>query len=109
MATIAAEFECQRLQFRWPPILAGTCGSLRLAHPRELMSFLGSWIPFAINKDERDPRLSIGQRYASEQVYLERIDRAAKDLVTSGFLLEADLGSIHDRAAKEWEYRQSVH
>jgi Alpha/beta hydrolase domain len=78
----------------------------------ELIGLLGSWIPFAHNKGERiergDPRSSVEERYASEQAYLDAIDRAAKNLVRSGFLLEPDLASIHDRAAKEWEFRRTL-
>jgi len=78
----------------------------------ELLGLLGSWIPFARSKGERielgDPRSSVKELYASEQAYLDAIDRAAKNLVRSGFLLEPDLASIHDRAAKEWEFRRTL-
>ena len=79
----------------------------------ELLALLGSWIPFARSQGERiergDPRSSVGERYPSEQAYLDAIDRAAKNLVRSGFLLESDVATIHDRAAKEWEFRRTLH
>lgn len=96
------------------PLASYTGWNLRspsIGAPTELLSFVGSWIPFASDAGEqagrKDPRPSVAERYGSEQVYLSAIDKAARALIASGFLLEADLGSIHDRAAKEWSYRQS--
>lgn len=72
----------------------------------------GSWIPFPLTKASResrnDPRASIEERYPTEQAYLEQIDKAAAALVAAGYLLEIDVPVVHARAAKEWEYRQSV-
>ena len=64
--------------------------------PGEMLSFVGSWIPFPLAKVE--------QRYPSEQVYLEQIDTAARKLAQAGYVLEADLALLHERAAREWEY-----
>lgn len=78
----------------------------------EPLAFVGSWVPFARTQAERnahaDTRLSLEERYATEQAYLEAIDKAASALVRSGFLLRDDLGAIHNRAAKEWDFRQSL-
>ncbi len=75
----------------------------------EMLSYTGSWIPFPLTKQERtksgDPRRSIQERYASKQAYLDKIDQAAHDLVTAGFLLETDVPLLHDRAGREWDYR----
>ena len=74
--------------------------------------FVGSWIPFARNRTTRlaagDPRLSIEERYAGKQDYLFRIDAAARGLALDRFLLPADLDLIHQRAAAEWDYRQTL-
>ncbi len=77
--------------------------------PTEMLSYTGSWIPFPLTKQDRlktgDPRRSIQERYRDRQAYLEKIDQAAHDLMLSGFLLEADLPLLHDRAAREWDFR----
>ena len=69
---------------------------------------VGSWIPFPVNKTERenrrDPRLSIEERYRNKRDYLERITAAAQKLVQDGFLLDRDVEKLRDRAAKEWDY-----
>ncbi len=97
------------------PLASYTGWNLRapaIGAPTELLEFVGSWIPFARTQAEQaergDTRVSIEQRYANEQVYLEAIDRAAEKLARSGFLLGEDLASIHDRATKEWEFRKSL-
>jgi hypothetical protein len=75
----------------------------------EMLSYTGSWIPFPLTERERmksgDPRRSIQERYSSKQAYLDKIDQAAHELVVAGFLLEADLPLLHDRAGREWDYR----
>ena len=78
----------------------------------EMLSYTGSWIPFALNKQERmksgDPRRSVQERYSDKQAYLVKIDAAAHELSKAGFLLETDLPLVHDRAAKEWDFRVNV-
>lgn len=71
--------------------------SPKIGAPTELLPFIGSWIPFS--------RAAIQQRYSSEQAYLDKIDQAARNLVASGFLLQADLVALHERAKSEWEFR----
>jgi len=77
-----------------------------------MLSYTGSWIPFALNKQERmksgDPRRSVQERYSDKQAYLVKIDAAAHELSKAGFLLETDLPLVHDRAAKEWDFRVNV-
>jgi Alpha/beta hydrolase domain len=41
-----------------------------------------------------DPRLSIEERYASKQAYLELVKKAAEALIAERFLLVADLKAI---------------
>jgi Alpha/beta hydrolase domain len=78
----------------------------------ELFAMTGSWIPFAKNERERqatgDPRLSIAERYKSKALYLEKISAATADLIKRGYLLPEDAGSLHERAAKEWDYREGL-
>ncbi len=98
------------------PLATYTGWNLRDPHigaPDELFSMVGSWIPFALTKTERenrkDPRLSIGERYSSKRDYLEKITAAAQHMVRDGLLLDDDLGRIRDRAAEEWDYVQGRH
>ena len=82
--------------------------SPRIGAPDELYSRTGSWIPFALNKTERenrhDPRLSLEERYPGKLDYLEKIAAAAHKLVADGFLLDEDVPKIRDLAASEWDY-----
>ncbi|MGD0435607.1 MAG: alpha/beta hydrolase domain-containing protein [Bryobacteraceae bacterium] len=93
------------------PLAANVGWNLRsktIGAPDELYDMVGSWIPFPVNKAERerrmDPRMAIDQRYPSKQAYLERITAAAQKLVQAGYLLDADVPKLRDRAAKEWDY-----
>ena len=97
------------------PLASYTGWNLRIAEigsPRDMLPFFGSWIPFPLTDGERriegDPRRSGAARYPSEADYLRRIDAAAENLVEAGWVLREDLPSLHERAAKEWHYRQSV-
>ncbi len=77
--------------------------------PTDMLSYTGSWIPFPVTKQERlmsgDPRSSVQERYRDRQAYLDQIDQAAHELVVSGFVLERDLPLLHERAAREWDFR----
>jgi len=80
----------------------------RIGAPEEMYSRYGSWIPFPVNKTERenrkDPRLSVEERYSSKRDYLEKVTAAAQKLVNAGFLLDDDVAKLRDRAALEWDY-----
>jgi hypothetical protein len=71
------------------------------------LSFLGSFLPFAKTRAEReksgDPRLSVAERYASREQYLEKFGEAAKKLVRERFLLEEDLPAVMVRGQREWD------
>ncbi len=95
------------------PLASYTGWNLRspsIGAPAELLSFVGSWIPFARTHEEGvqtgDPRPSIAERYASEEQYLDAIDKASDALVRQGYVLQADISLLHERAAKEWEFRE---
>ena len=67
----------------------------------------GSSIPFAATLSEReetgDPRLSIEERYASRQDFLEKIENAARELVAVGYLLEEDVELLVAQASEHYE------
>ena len=75
--------------------------------PRELVSLLGSWIPFPATRAAReaahDPRRSIEERYRSREDYLARVEQAADALVVSGYLLIDDEPRILQRASDTWD------
>jgi len=93
------------------PLATYTGWNLRSAGigaPDELYSMVGSYIPFARTKAERvktgDPRLSVEERYASKQAYLDRVRAAARDLVEGRYLLERDVAPVVARASAEWDF-----
>ncbi len=69
--------------------------SPKIGAPDQLYTQAGSWIPFPVNKAERenrkDPRLSIEERYPSKNDYLDKITAAAQQLVKEGYLLDRDI------------------
>ena len=81
--------------------------SERIGAPTELLPLIGSYIPFARTRVEReksgDPRPSVAERYASRADYLRRIDDAARQLVNQRYALQEDVGPIVDRAARHWD------
>jgi hypothetical protein len=76
--------------------------------PDELYSMIGSFVPFARDKQSReqahDPRMSVEERYASEDEFLKKIDEAARGLVAARFLLPQDVARVRRRAAEEWNF-----
>ena len=76
--------------------------------PDELYSMVGSFIPFSRDKQVReqthDPRLSIEERYASEDEFLKKIEDAARTLVAARYLLPMDIPLVHRRAARGMEF-----
>jgi len=74
----------------------------------ELLSMVGSFIPFARTKADRlklrDPRPSIEERYPNRQDYLERVKAAAQGLAREGYLLESDIPSVVTGAGDKWNY-----
>ncbi len=93
------------------PLASYTGWNLRsknIGAPEELYSMVGSFIPFPVNATERqnhkDPRQSVEERYKSKRDYLERITGAAQKMVSEGFLLDRDIATLRERAAKEWDY-----
>jgi len=92
------------------PLATYTGWNLRdpsIGAPEQRVSFLGSWIPLAKTVEERkrsgDPRLSIAERYASQEEYMSKFEQAAKKLVEQRFLLREDLPAVLERGKLEWK------
>jgi hypothetical protein len=75
---------------------------------KELVSLAGSAIPFAATKAQRtasgDPRLSVEERYKSKDDYLQKVRKAANDLVKDRYLLVDDVAPIVARAGGMWDF-----
>ncbi len=92
------------------PLATYTGWNLRsspIGAPDQVFSMAGSWFPFPKTKKDRtrrrDPRLSIAERYASRDEYLAKVEGAAKNLVSEGFLLDVDVKRLQEHSAKEWD------
>ena len=92
------------------PLATYTGWNLRdpsIGAPEQRVSFLGSWIPLARTAEERkksgDPRLSIAERYKSQEEYMSKFEQAAKKLIEQRFLLQEDLPAILERGRLEWK------
>ena len=93
------------------PLATTTGWNFRAAsvgQPREIYPLLGSYIPFAVSRDQRaashDPRPSVDERYRDRTDYLDRLKAAAVELIRSRYLLEEDLANVMDRGAAHWEF-----
>jgi hypothetical protein len=73
----------------------------------QIVSLLGSYVPFARTKAEReqrrDPRLSIEERYASRERYASLAREVANGLVRDRFLLPEDVDPVMRRAGAHWD------
>ena len=80
----------------------------KIGGTEQLVSLLGSYIPLAQTRADRDsshdPRASIAERYSSREQYMDRITKAADALVRDGYLLADDAQPVVKRAADHWEY-----
>ena len=80
----------------------------KIGSPDEAFDMVGSWIPFAWTRAQRDakkdPRPSIEERYKSREDYLAKIRAAADGLAASGYVLSADIEKIVARSAQEWDH-----
>ena len=69
---------------------------------------LAGWtLPLPATRAEReasgDPRSSIEERYSDREDYLEKVNRAAMDLVDEGYLLEEDVAEVLDLAGRKYD------
>jgi len=80
--------------------------TFELSGLRYLAGLVGSFEPFARTKAERersgDSRPSIEERYSNREDYLQRVRRAAADLVRERFVLQADVEGLVEQAAQTW-------
>jgi hypothetical protein len=93
------------------PLATYTGWNLRsrdIGAPEELNSMIGSFIPFAQSKADRelhhDPRASIAERYSGRADYLAKIEAAARQLAANGYLLQADIPQVVEHSVTEWDY-----
>jgi hypothetical protein len=75
--------------------------------PGDLMQMMGSTLPFARTRAERertgDPRPSIGERYPTREAYLDHVRACARRLAAARHVLEEDVGEIVERAARRYD------
>ena len=80
----------------------------RFGNPGTIVALAGSYIPFARTRAEReankDPRLSIEERYKGKTDYLARIRAVAQRLVKTGFMLDEDIELSVQRAERHWDW-----
>jgi hypothetical protein len=80
----------------------------RIGNPTTLYALLGSYVPFARTKADRearrDPRPSVEERYRDREDYLQRIRGSAATLVKDRFLLQEDVDDVVQRATRHWAY-----
>jgi alpha/beta hydrolase family protein len=76
--------------------------------PDRLAGEIGSYIPFARTKAERDragdPRPSIEERYRNRDEYVGKAAAAALDLVAHGYLLAEDVADVLTHAAEHYDW-----
>jgi alpha/beta hydrolase family protein len=74
----------------------------------EIVNLLGSYIPFARTRADRearkDPRRSIQERYRNEDDYLARLRAAAGELVKGRYLLPDDVDGVIERGRLQWQF-----
>jgi hypothetical protein len=72
--------------------------------PGELGS-TGAFFPFAATRQERlasgDPRLSLEERYPTQDDYVRKVTEAAQDLAARGLLLDEDVERIVEAAKRQ--------
>jgi hypothetical protein len=78
----------------------------QLSDLRYLAGLVGGFEPFARTREHRlangDSRLSIAERYNGRQDYLEKVRRAANDLVRQRFLRAEDVAAVLQSAEWTW-------
>jgi hypothetical protein len=99
-----------RLPEQLVPLATYTGWNLRdpkVGAPDVIYNMVGSFIPFARTKAEReasgDPRLSIEERYKDKEEYLRKVKQAAVALSGAGFLLKEDVEKVGSKAAARWD------
>jgi hypothetical protein len=79
-----------------------TAGGTRPFHAGQICNYAGGMIPFARTKAQReadkDPRLSLEERYGTHEGYVNAVRAAAQLALNEGFLLPADADLIIKQA-----------
>jgi hypothetical protein len=90
-----------------------TCTGWNPRHPEQgapgdLMSMMGSTLPFPRTREERertgDPRRSIAERYPSRAAYLAEVRAATAALVAERHVLAEDVEGVVARAGELWNF-----
>ena len=80
--------------------------------PGDIMSMMGSTLPFCRTADERarrgDPRPSVAERYASRDDYLARVRAACAELVGLRHMLAEDVEAVVARAGRQYDHFQTL-
>jgi hypothetical protein len=80
--------------------------SEEIGGPHELVTLMGSTIPLAKTKAQReaskDPRPSIDERFASHEAYMAATEKTADDLIKGRYVLSEDKAQLMTRAEDEW-------
>jgi hypothetical protein len=70
----------------------------------QICGFSGGYVPFAVTREARmgtgDPRLSIEERYGTQEGYMCVVKRAAEQAVRERFLLRSDADRLIESAAR---------
>lgn len=76
-----------------------------------LAGLVGSFIPFPLTAEERktsgDARLSIAERYASRDDYIEKVRVSVQGLVSRRLLRAEDVNAIVEESTARWDYLTS--
>lgn len=73
----------------------------------ELADFTGTFIPLQPDKQagyKPDSRYDIKSLYKNEDDYLGQVERAAQNLVSSGYVLEEDIEYLQTKAKERWKW-----
>ncbi|CAI8035604.1 hypothetical protein GBAR_LOCUS19948 [Geodia barretti] len=75
--------------------------------PGQIMPQIGSTIPFPATRADReasgDPRLSIEERYASREEFLDKVRQEGEKLVAEGYMLAEDLDTVKEQASQRYD------
>ncbi|MFH1268916.1 MAG: alpha/beta hydrolase domain-containing protein, partial [Planctomycetota bacterium] len=85
--------------------------SERIGAPTTTILLGGSYIPFpktaADRERDKDPRLSIEERYTNREDYLVQVEEAGNRLAEEHYILREDVPLIVDEAGRHWDWRMT--
>ena len=81
--------------------------SERIGSPDTLLAMAGAYIPFPATRADReknkDPRLSIEERYGTRAEYLAKVQESANALARERYILQDDVDAIVQAAGRHWD------